>query len=366
MNKSNTMKIVLVGGGTMGPVSPLLAVASYLKHHHSPVEFLFIGTKNGPERRMVESEQIKFISIFAGKLRRYWSFANFFAPILFLAGFIHAFILLLKFKPTSVFGAGGFVQVPVVYAAWILRIPIVIHQQDVDVTLSNSLCAPFATKITVTFEHSTRDFSQGSGVFKSTNTKIVWTGNPVRNNIYSASRDEAVKYFRLSSELPTVLITGGSSGAQKLNELIMQALPELLKIAQVIHSLGANGQVSQKSIHYHPYTFIDRMDLALASSDVVVSRAGMSAISELCLTRKPAIVIPMPDTHQESNAALLWDRKAAVVLDQTTLTPQELVSEIHKLLINGQRRTELAKNIADLMPENAAKSISEIIGKLHK
>ena len=359
------MKVVLVGGGTMGPVSPLLAVADYLQNAHLPVEFLFVGTKNGPEQRVVENAKINFVAIFAGKLRRYWSLANFFAPFLFFAGLVHAFILLLKFKPTCVFGAGGFVQVPVIYAAWVLRIPVIIHQQDVDVTLSNSLCAPFATKITVSFEHSMRDFSQGLGFFKSPHTKIVWTGNPVRESLSTSHREEAVQFFHLDSTVPTVLITGGSSGAYKLNELIAQALPELLKVAQIIHTVGVNGTISQKFERYHPYTFIDRMDLALSVADAVVSRAGMSAISELSLTRKPSIVIPMPDTHQESNAALLWNQKAAVVLDQTTLTSQELVSEINKLLLDGQRREELSKNIHELMPEHATKNIAIIIKELH-
>ncbi len=366
MTHNKPMRIILAGGGTMGPVSPLLAVAEFIKHEHSNAEFLFIGTSVGPEQRAAENAVINFRSVPAGKLRRYWSWANLLTPFLLSAGLVKALYLLLQFKPTCVFGAGGFVQVPVMYAAWILRIPRVIHQQDVEVTLSNSICAPIASKITVSLEHSLRDFHQGSGFFSNNESKLIWTGNPVRASLLKANREEALKFFGLSSNLPIVLITGGSSGAKRLNELIWQALPELTRIAQIIHTVGINGEQKKGITNYYPFKFLDRMDFALSASDAVVSRAGLSAISELIVLKKPAVIIPMPYTHQESNAALLWDRKAAIVLDQTSLEPQELVSEIHKLLIDGQLAAQLSQNLHALMPTDATKKIADIIYNLHK
>lgn len=365
MDQKLYMRIVLTGGGTMGTVSPLLAVADQLRQEHPATKFLFIGTRGGPERGVVGNLGLPFSPIFAGKFRRYWSLANLSTPLLFFLGFIQALFLLTRFKPTCVYGAGGFVQVPVMYAAWIMRIPRLIHQQDVEVTLSNLLCAPIATKITVSLEHSLRDFAQGLGLFSSNAEKIVWTGNPVRPEVLKADIKSAKNYFKLQADLPVVLITGGSSGARGLNEIIWQALPAIVQFAQVIHTIGRGNNVYFKHENYKAFEFLERMDLALAFSDVVISRAGLSAISELSFLQKPSIIVPMPDTHQESNAALLWSTKAAIVLDQSSLDAAELVSELRKLLIDGKRQGELSRAIGTLMPRDATNRIAEIIRTIH-
>ncbi len=368
MTKHENLKIILVGGGTMGPVSPLLVVAEQVSAEKPETEFLFVGTHNGPERKAVTNHGLAFKAIFSGKLRRYFSLRTFFTPFTLAFGFLQSLYIIATFKPGVVVGAGGFVQVPLLYAAWILRVPIIIHQQDVDRTLSNALCAPIATKITVTFEHSTRDFSQGVGLFSERNNKVLWTGNPVRFEISDLPpKSEALKFFKLVENLPVILITGGSSGAQGLNLLIEQALPQLTLFAQIIHTTG-KPKASDLSVkqQYHPYQYIERMDMAYAAADVVISRAGLSAISELSVLRKPAVIIPMPNTHQESNAAMLWSKKAAVVLDQDGTEPSDLVKEIRRLLLDGNLQKTITDNMADIMPRGAEKRIARIIYEIAK
>ncbi len=157
--------ILLAGGGTGGSVSPLLAVATELKQLEPAVKFLFVGTRNGPERLMSEKANIAFVSIPAGKYRRYFSLKNFLTPILILAGLVKSLLILKKYKPACVFGCGSFVQVPVIWAAWMYNIPIIIHQQDIIPSLANSLCQIVAKKITVAFEISIKDFSSDLGIF---------------------------------------------------------------------------------------------------------------------------------------------------------------------------------------------------------
>lgn len=361
------LRILFVGGGTMGPVSPLLAVANYISEEKPEAKFLFVGTRSGPEKKAVTGLSYKFKSIYAGKLRRYISIRTLVAPFLIAIGFLQSLFIIAKFKPDVVFGAGGFVQVPVMYAAWCLRIPVLIHQQDVDRTLSNSLCALIATKITVSLEHSTRDFSQGIGLFSEKNNKVLWTGNPVRFKMKDMpSKNEGLEFFKLEKDLPVVLVVGGSSGAIGLNNMLDKALAKITTFAQVIHQTGASNVASKYSDNYHPHQYINRMDMAYAAADVVISRAGLSSISELSALRKPAVIIPMPRTHQESNAAMLWSKKAALVFDQNGTTPEELAQGIRNLLIDGDLQKTLTHNMAEIMPEKADERIAKVIYSLVK
>jgi UDP-N-acetylglucosamine--N-acetylmuramyl-(pentapeptide) pyrophosphoryl-undecaprenol N-acetylglucosamine transferase len=262
-----------------------------------------------------------------------------------------------------VLGAGGFVQVPVCYAAKLLRIPIFIHQQDVVPTLANSLVAPMATKITTTFETSLRDFPSGSGLQSTTSQKVFWTGNPVRPGLDKVSREKAYKFFKLDPNLPTILITGGSSGAAGLNKLVWQSLPDLTKVGQVIHvtGRGKNRDIDQKN--YHAYAFISEWELALIVSDLVITRAGVTIITELSALEKPSIIMPMPSTHQEKNATLLFERQAALVLDQTETTPTDLARAVRSLLEDQKLRQKFARNIKKIMPANSVQRIAKIISE---
>lgn len=360
------MNILLVGGGTAGSVSPLLAVAEEIKLNYPKANFLLVGTKTGPEKTMAESAGLDFVSIPAGKLRRYFSLRNFLVPFLVLAGFFKALKILKKFRPDCVFGAGSFVQVPVVWAAALKKIPVALHQQDVRPSLANNLCQIPAKKITVSFEASLTDFSSGFGLFykKHRTEKVVLTGNPFRAEIKQATRQEALKKFGLKNDLPALLVLGGGTGAEFLNNLIASSLPQLARTVQILHSTGKNKTAANAAENYHPYEFIVDMGSAYAAADIVLCRAGLSTITELSNLEKVSIIVPLPQSHQELNAALLARRRAAIVATQNRLTPELLVELVRKLLFEHQFQQNLKTNIGKIMPKNAAKKIAEIITKL--
>ena len=365
MKKPENLKILLAGGGSGGSVSPLLAVAKTLKTVETHVEFLFVGGRKGPEKQMAENAELEFVAVSSGKFRRYFSLKNFFTPFLILAGLIASFRILWQFKPAVVFGAGSFVQVPVIWAAWILRIPCVIHQQDLVPSLANRLCEPFVKNITVCFEKSITDFSSGLGLFytKKTSDKVVLTGNPFREELLGKEKNKALKAFGLKGDLPVLLVLGGGTGSDFLNRLIEKALPELARSVQILHSWGTRSPKSLEQKNYKGLPFISDMASAYAAADLVVSRAGLSTLSELSALGKVSIIIPMPHTHQEYNAALLSALNAALVFDQTELNEQVFVRIIRKVLFDYPLQQTLAKNISKIMLKNSAEKISKIILK---
>ena len=359
--QKNTKKILLTGGGTGGSVAPLLAVLEGIRNQESGIrniDFLWIGTKNGMEREMVEKENIKFKPIFSGKLRRYFSWRNFIDPFFILAGFAQAFFIILKWKPNLVMSAGSFVSVPVIWAAWILRAPVLIHQQDARPGLANKLMAPFANIITVTFEKSLADYGK----------KAIWIGNFIRNEFidYKINKKEARQKLNLNNEKPVVLIIGGGTGAVVINKLVAQSLNELIKFCQIIHITGKGKgdlNIANECKNYHPFEFmhIDGLIKAFMASDAVISRCGMGVLTELSYLGKPSILIPMSDSHQEENAEIFKEKNAAIVLDQKELTGEQLADNIRKLINDKDLQNKLSENISHVIKRGANKRIEETI-----
>lgn len=360
------MKILLVGGGSGGSISPLLAVAREIKLKEPKAKFILVGTKTGPERIMAAQEKMPFYPIQAGKWRRYFSLLNAAAPFKVGMGFFQTLSIIRKFKPDCVFGTGSFVQVPVVLASWVRGVPVVLHQQDVFPSLANSLCQFFADKITVTFEKSLTDFYHSTGVFyKKRPEKITLTGNPCRPDLLDFGKEEALRHFKLRDDLPVLYAVGGGTGARYINELVRQTLPELCRTVQVIHSTGP-GKEDKKTQHpnYRPYEFIKQPGLAYAAADIVLCRAGLSTITELSALKKLAIIIPMPNSHQEINGALLANAHAAIVLRQERIKIENFVPLIRKLLFEKSLQDAIRENIVQVMPKNSGKKIADIIIKL--
>lgn len=356
------MKILLSGGGTLGSVTPLIAIVEALESRSSPTqkfEFYWLGTRRGTEKELVKKYNIKFKPIFSGKLRRYFSLLNFIDPILIVFGFFQSLIVLNRFKPDIVLSAGSYVSVPVVWAASLLGNPILIHQQDIETGLANKLMARFAKKITVTFEQSLKEFPAD---------KIIWTGNPVRADIFRGDKERAIIKFNLEKDLPAILIMGGGTGAKTLNDLVSKIIPELAGFCQIIHLTGRDKSVNIKWIdeknrnRYHQYEFLtDDLRDAYAVSQIVVSRAGLGTLTELANLEKPTILIPLPETHQEINANYFKDKNAAVVLNQSELTPEMFLFEIKKLLTDENRQQILAGNMAKIIKKHAVSAIIDII-----
>ena len=350
------MKILFTGGGTMGSVSPLIAVANTIKEKEQSIEFLWLGTKSGPEKEVVENYGFKFKPIIYGKWPRYFSYKNFLAPVKVLAGFIQAILIIKKFKPDIILSAGAFVSVPVIWAGWLLKKKSLIHQQDIRPGLANKLMTSFANGITVTFEESLKYFPKD---------KTVLTSNPIRQEIFQVDKEKAREKFNLEPGLPTVLFLGGGTGALRLNEIISQAIPKLVKFCQIIHVTGKGKKVKEiKEDRYHDYEFlIDDMRDAYTVADLILSRAGLSTLTEISVLTKPTVLIPLPG-HQEDNASYYAKNNAALFLSQKGLTAEKLVKTIKNLLDNPSELENLQRNIGKMIDKDAAEKIVREIYKI--
>ena len=342
-------------------------------------EFLWLGTKQGPERQMVERAGIKFRAISGGKWRRYFSLKNLIDILKIKLAIWQAFFIMLKWRPDLVMGAGSFISAPVVWAAWLLRLPVLIHQQDVMPGLANKLMAPFAKVVTVSFEKSLKDYGK----------KAVWTGNPIRRNFQfsifppeadlSAIREDPpwadnFQFNKLNNDLPVVLFLGGGTGAMAINRLVAESLGELTKFCQLMHITGKNKRAEAlrpnplflKQRGYFAYEFLEaeKMAEALKLADVVVTRAGMSTLTELSYLGKPAIIIPLPDSHQEENAKMF--KEAAMVLEQKDLTKEMFTHEIKKLIENKELQKELGEKIGQVMKRGANETMAKVVLELLK
>jgi len=349
--ENRSIRIFLTGGGTGGSVSPLLAVKKELEEEGGNWEFLWIGTKNGVEQEMVSEENgLKFRSITGGKLRRYFSWQNFVDPFKIIAGFFQSFFLLLFHRPRLIISAGSFVSVPLVWAAWVLRVPAWIHQQDVRPGLANKLMAPFARKITVTFESSLSDYGK----------KAEWVGNPIKIDLDQEIEDD---FFQIKPDIPVILVVGGGTGARAINDLVKANLEKLLATGQVVHITGRDKKEIKNRPGYCAFEFVDHdlMLEALRRAQVVVSRAGLGFLTELSYLAKPSILIPMPDSHQEDNAREFQKKEAALVLDQKKLSGKDLVKNIEKVIKDRALAKKLSSNIQTMIKPNAAQRMAKII-----
>lgn len=350
------MKILFAGGGTLGSVSPLIAICEEIKKRQPDAEFLWLGTFNGPEDKLINEYKIPLKKIFAGKWRRYFSLKNLFTPFLVVLGFFQALGTIRQFRPDLVVSAGGFVAVPVNWAAKALGRKILIHQQDVLPGLANKLAAGLADRITVTFEKSLNDFPAG---------KTVLTGNPVRPEMLLGSREEGIKFFGLEPNLPTVLIIGGGTGALNLNQLVLASLNELAGFCQIIHLTGGKAAEDIIRPRYQDFEFLTgELKNAYAAADLVVSRAGLGALTELANLGKPAIIIPLPASHQKNNALEFFKKNAVASLSEKDLTVQKFAEAVKGLLNDKIKLADLSRNIGKIMPEGAAERIVDLIWRL--
>lgn len=349
------LHIVFTGGGTLGPVTPLLAVKSAIKASHPDARFSWIGTKDGPEGKFVAASGVEFHGVDAGKFRRYFSWKNFSDPFLVLKGYAESKRLLKKLAPDVVVSAGGFVAVPVTWAAGNLGIRVHIHQQDIRPGLANKLSLPKATSVSVAFEKSLADFA---------GKHPVWTGNPVRAELFTGSKEKARELFGLESGLPTVLVIGGGTGSTGLNSLVQGSLPALTEKVQLIHLTGAGkaAPVAGASFRYHQVEFLtDDMRHAYAAADMVVTRAGMGVLTELAALGLPAVIVPMPGSHQEENARFFESAGAAVTIDEAATISKMFAEKVLELLAHPERLETMRSAMRGLTKPDAAVAVAALI-----
>lgn len=342
----NKTKILLAGGGTLGSVSPLLAIADKYQ-----AEYLFVGSEYGPEKDFVLSQGIdNFQAIKSGKIRRYFDWQNFTDLFRIKLAFFQSLKIIWQFKPDIILTAGSFVAVPMVFAAWLMRKPVIVHQQDILVGLANKLMAPFAKKITVVFPEQTKDFSST----KLRTSKVVVTGNPVRQTKTKLNKDEKL-----------IVITGGGLGARSMNKFLVPFIPKMIKDGfKVYHLLGSKNSDQALDIEgYYSDKFVKTgMIDILSQADIIISRSGMSLISEAAALKKALVLIPMTDTHQENNAAFLAKHNAAVMIRQGS--SQIMERYLDKLLAKPELRQALGDNLYNLFPKNAVNDYIILIDKM--
>lgn len=353
--KTKKKTILLTGGGTLGSVTPLLAVAKELFLKEPNWHFSFVGTKSGPEKSLIteaaKEMPISFHALPAGKWRRYFSFKNLIDPWVIIFAFFRSFSLLRSLRPQALISAGAFVSVPLVWAAYFLKIPILIHQQDLQAGLANRLMAKAARQITVAFSASLKDYG----------SEAIVVGNPYL--IPALDKKEIVlARYGLVNTKPLVLIFGGGTGAEALNEAIFNKLPELLTQTQIVHLSGRGKMIDFQAPGYFQQEFASHQELCslMAAADLVIARPGLGTLTELSALKKVSLLVPMPKTHQEANAEAAQRAGAALVLAQKELN-DFLVPTLKRLLTQVEMRTALSREMAQFIKPGAAETIAGII-----
>lgn len=319
--------IVLTGGGTAGHVTPNIALIPRLKE--LGYEISYIGSLDGIEKKLIEELNIPYYGIASGKLRRYFDLKNFSDPFKVLKGYAQSRKLLKKLKPDVIFSKGGFVTVPVVVAAKSCKIPAIIHESDMTPGLANKLAIPSATKVCCNFPETLKHLPE---------EKAVLTGTPIRQELLSGDKLEALKFCGFTANKPVIMIIGGSLGAAAVNDSMRKILPELLKDFQVVHLCG-KGKLDESLQNIEGYIQFEYIKKELADlfalADIVVSRAGANAICELLALQKPNLLIPLSAKasrgDQILNARSFEKQGYSMVLEEEEITNEKLLETIHTL-----------------------------------
>jgi len=325
-------RIILTGGGTAGHVTPNLAIAPYLRT--SGYELFYIGGKKGIEKALAEKAEIPYTGISSGKLRRYVNFKNITDAFRVVKGLGDAFAAIARIRPGLVFSKGGFVAVPVVIAAKMLRAKVIIHESDMTPGLANKISLPFADRICVCFPETINHVPPGKGVL---------TGTPIRAELYQGSAEEARKICGFHDSKPVIMVMGGSQGSVAINECLRGVLPQLVKRFNIIHLCGRNNRRSDLALRgYLQFEYVSQeLPHLLAYSDIVVSRAGANSISEFLALRKPNLLIPLPLSasrgDQILNARSYESQGFSMVLNEGDMTQESLLARIDELYINRKK-----------------------------
>jgi UDP-N-acetylglucosamine--N-acetylmuramyl-(pentapeptide) pyrophosphoryl-undecaprenol N-acetylglucosamine transferase len=341
------MKILFTGGGTGGHFYPIIAVAQAMREiatHKKilPPQFYFMAPAKYNPRALFDNE-IEFVYVPAGKIRRYFSLLNITDAFKTVSGVFIALIKMFSIYPDVVFSKGGYTSFPPLLAARILRIPVVIHDSDSHPGRASLWSGKFARRIALSYPSAAQFFK-----IKNKEQKIAYTGNPIRAEIAQPLKNGAFEFLNLEQNIPVILVLGGSQGSQNINDTILSALPELLNKYQIIHQTGranlaeikATTSVTLKDhpykYRYHPFDYLDELALRMSTgaANIIVSRAG-STIFEIAAWGIPSIIIPLPSSishDQTANAFAYASTGAASVIEENNLAPHVLVTEINRIV----------------------------------
>ncbi len=362
-------RLIISGGGTGGHIFPAIAIANSFRERHPNAQILFVGAKGRMEMTRVPDAGYKIIGLWISGLQRKLTLSNLLFPVKVVVSYIRAAVIIRRYKPHAVIGTGGYASGPIMMAATRFGVPAIIQEQNSFAGLANKQVADKASKVCVAYDGMEKYFPK---------EKIVLTGNPVRKDIISVGekRTKGLAHFGFDGATKTLLIIGGSLGARSINEAILHNIEKLIDAGvQVIWQTGKGyyetyraplGKYDMKRIRVQD--FVKEMDLAYAAADVVISRSGALAVSELCIAGKPTILVPSPNVaedHQTKNAMALVDKDAALLVADKD-AKAKLVDEALKLLFDENLAAKLGANILKLARPRATEDIVNEIEKLIK
>jgi UDP-N-acetylglucosamine--N-acetylmuramyl-(pentapeptide) pyrophosphoryl-undecaprenol N-acetylglucosamine transferase len=367
LKQQQPYRLIISGGGTGGHIFPAVAIANTFRERYPDADILFVGAQGRMEMTRVPEAGYKIVGLWISGLQRKLTLSNLLFPVKMIVSYMKARAIVKQFKPHAVIGTGGYASGPIMIAATRANIPSLIQEQNSFAGLANKQVANKVSKVCVAYDGMEKYFPK---------EKIVFTGNPVRKDILSTDtkREKGISHFGFSGNVKTLLIIGGSLGARTINESILAGIGKLGEAQiQVIWQTGKGyfetyksrlGSYDTKKIRVQD--FVREMDLAYAAADVVISRSGALAVSELCIAKKACILVPSPNVaedHQTKNAKALADKDAAILIPDKDANTR-LVDEALQLLFDDSRTEKLRANIAKLAKPNATEDIVNEIEKL--
>lgn len=340
------MKVLVSGGGTGGHIYPAVSLVKHIKEKHPDAEFLYVGTKKGLESKIVPDQGIPFQTIEIQGFKRSLSLSNFKTVYLFINSVKEAKKIIKKFQPDVVIGTGGYVCGSVVYAASKLKVPTIIHEQNSVAGMTNKFLSKYVDKIGICFSDVAQDFPA---------EKVVMVGNPRAQEVAGIEKSAVLTEFGLETNKPTVLIFGGSRGAMAVNDAMMASL-EVFKTKpyQILYASGDIyfDEINKKWQEVTPsenvkiVPYIKNMENVLGNVELVVGRAGATSLAEITSIGLPAILIPSPNVtndHQTKNAQSLVNKEAALMIKNSELSKESLVTTIDELMLNEEKRSNMAE-----------------------
>jgi UDP-N-acetylglucosamine--N-acetylmuramyl-(pentapeptide) pyrophosphoryl-undecaprenol N-acetylglucosamine transferase len=367
LKEKQPYRLIISGGGTGGHIFPAVSIANKFKERHADAEILFVGAQGRMEMTRVPEAGYKIIGLWISGLQRKLTLSNLMFPFKLISSYIKASRIVKDFKPHAVIGTGGYASGPIMLAATRSKIPALIQEQNSYAGLTNKQVADKVQSICVAYPAMEKYFPAA---------KLKFTGNPVRQGIADkkVTKEMALQQFHFLTEGKTLLILGGSLGARTINESILTHIDKLIESqVQVIWQTGkmyyesVKLQVAGKNLSkIRIHDFLGQMELAYTASDVVISRAGALAISELCLVAKPCILVPSPNVaedHQTKNAMSLVNEGAALMVKDAD-AKDKLVSEALRLLFDEKQCSSLSANIARLGKPHATDDIVNEIERI--
>jgi UDP-N-acetylglucosamine--N-acetylmuramyl-(pentapeptide) pyrophosphoryl-undecaprenol N-acetylglucosamine transferase len=359
LSENDKPLLVLTGGGTAGHVMPHIAMLQ--TYVDAGFRLAYIGS-DGIEKSLIESqkEPISFHQIQVGKLRRYISLKNVTDVFRIVIGFLQSLIILRKLRPALVFSKGGFVSVPVAYAAKLLGIPIVSHESDLTPGLANKLITPIASKLLYSFPES-------KPYLPEARSQLV--GIPVRQKLLEGDKNRARDFLGFGAEQkPTILVMGGSLGAQKINETLLEILPKLVERYQLVHVTGKGKKIDFSHANYRGFEFLnEELGDVMALCDLVISRAGANSIFEFLALKKPMILIPLEAGSrgdQIQNANCFQKMGVARVVREAELGKSKLLEMIEQSLADASMFDQDSAKVPEAFRHAASEQIMKIIAQL--